>query len=106
MKKNVLRMEVSGIKCDNPRCDYADMGVKLEDYDEWVNKPCPKCGDILLTDVDYANVKFLSEMTAMINETSPDIDSSSEEEVVMKVNMDGTGALDFQILKNDVINKD
>lgn len=48
-----------GIKCDNPKCDYSDESVKMEDYDQWLNKPCPKCGENLLNEEDYFMVKTL-----------------------------------------------
>ncbi len=48
-----------GIKCDNPKCDYVDESVKMEDYDQWLNKPCPKCGENLLNEEDYFMVKTL-----------------------------------------------
>ena len=46
-------VNISGIKCDNPKCDYIDATVKFEEYPEWVNKACPKCGENLLTQEDY-----------------------------------------------------
>ncbi len=44
-------LKISGIKCDN--CSYKDDSVKFEDYLEWLNKPCPDCGENLLTQKDY-----------------------------------------------------
>jgi hypothetical protein len=46
-------VNISGIKCDNPLCDYIDASVKFEEYADWVNKSCPKCGENLLTQEDY-----------------------------------------------------
>ena len=34
---------ISGIVCDNPKCDYRDDTVKFEDYPNYVDRPCPKC---------------------------------------------------------------
>ena len=50
---------VKGIKCDNPKCDFVDMSVKFEDYKDWVNKPCPKCGANLLTEIDFLNTAIM-----------------------------------------------
>jgi predicted RNA-binding Zn-ribbon protein involved in translation (DUF1610 family) len=44
------------VKCDNQKCNYKipnptkDIGVDLTPY---VNMPCPKCGENLLTEKDY-----------------------------------------------------
>jgi hypothetical protein len=44
---NRMDFGVYGIKCD--ACDYSDMTVKYEDYPNYVDKPCPHCGEPLLT---------------------------------------------------------
>ncbi len=43
------QVKISGIKCDNPSCDYRDDTVKFEEYKDWIDKPCPECGTNLLT---------------------------------------------------------
>ena len=48
-----MEANIYGLKCDNPDCDFVDMSIEYEDYKNWVNKPCPKCGAILLTKFDY-----------------------------------------------------
>ena len=40
---------IIGINCDNVKCDFIDASVKLTEIDNWINKPCPKCGTVLLT---------------------------------------------------------
>lgn len=49
MKNNIIRLTCGGLKCDNPKCDFVDMSIAMENYEAWVNKPCPKCGESLLT---------------------------------------------------------
>lgn len=49
--ENVI--EITGIKCDNAQCDYRDDSVKFDEYPQWVNKPCPECGENLLTQENY-----------------------------------------------------
>lgn len=49
----------SGIKCDNPECNWRDDNVKAEDYKDWIDKPCPNCEANLLTQEDYeSGLKF------------------------------------------------
>ena len=55
-------MNIKGIKCDNPNCDYRDDSIKKEDYLSFVNKPCPKCGSNLLTQKDYDTVILLERI--------------------------------------------
>ena len=43
--KDVVKLDVKGIKCDNSNCDFIDMSVEFEDYENWLNKSCPKCED-------------------------------------------------------------
>ena len=49
-------VKVKGIKCDNENCDYTKEDVGLEDYPDYVEKPCPKCGQDLFTTKDYKTV--------------------------------------------------
>lgn len=51
------KYSVSGIKCDY--CDYKDDTVKVEDYPNWLNKPCPECGENLLTKKAYKTIKSM-----------------------------------------------
>lgn len=66
MEKNVEITE-SGLQCDNPNCDWTDVTVKFDDYRDWLNKPCPKCGDNVLTDEDYANAELLRKGIDRVN---------------------------------------
>jgi hypothetical protein len=57
--KNYL--SISGLKCDNPNCDYADFTVPVEEYPNWINKPCPMYGENLLTEKAYKDVKMIMD---------------------------------------------
>lgn len=92
--KNPVELNIYGIKCD--ACDFKDMSVKVEEYAEWVNKLCPKCGANLLTEADYINVKMLMEMAKIANSVLPSRESD-EEKITIDVKMDGTGKIDFDI---------
>lgn len=96
--KNALEMNIGGLKCDNPKCDYIDMDIKAEDYEKYVGSQCPKCGEVLLTEADYNNTKFLLGMVDLANKIFPkrEID---EKEITMTVNMNGSGNMNFDIKK-------
>lgn len=49
----VAAIQVGGIKCDTKGCDWHDDSVIFNDYPNWVNKSCPKCGGNLLTQKDF-----------------------------------------------------
>ncbi|WP_291566766.1 MULTISPECIES: hypothetical protein [unclassified Clostridium] len=96
--KNALELNIGGIKCDNPNCDYNSMDVKVAEYDKWLNKPCPKCGESLLTEEDYKNVQFLMKFVDMTNKIFPEIEDDSET-VAANIKMNGTGEVNFNIKK-------
>lgn len=56
-KRNLIEItQENAIVCDNPNCDYAIENIeknKFTDVSVYVNKPCPKCGENLLTEKDY-----------------------------------------------------
>lgn len=88
-----ITITISGIKCDNEECGYIDNTVGRDNYPEYVNKPCPKCGSILLTQADYETVVQLEGIVADL-----DIDIPEDllgEEVLFDVGMDGTGKIDM-----------
>lgn len=94
--KNALEINMSGLKCDNPTCDYVDMSIDAKDYEKWVNVKCPKCGEILLTEADYNNAKFLLEIVNLGNKIFPKR-RDGEKHVTMTVEMNGSGDMDFNI---------
>lgn len=96
-----IRYIGGGIKCDNPECDYVDPNVSIEEYDEWLNKPCPKCGANLLTQADYDNVQAIITAVNLINESFPIPDEYAEEpmKTLMHISMNGTGKMDFEIVE-------
>lgn len=55
-KDTILAFIPHGMKCDNPNCDWQDMSINFEDYAEYVNKPCPVCGENLFTEKCAKNV--------------------------------------------------
>ena len=85
MKKNI-EFQGGGVQCDNPKCDYVDPDVPIDQYEEWVNKPCPKCGENLFTEDDY--IKFQLMLKAMDFVNSLDLPSDPTETMAtMKVDV-------------------
>lgn len=91
--KDAIELNIGGIKCD--ACDYNDMSVKVEDYPAWVNAPCPKCGENLLTEADFRTVQTMLQLVQSFNQTLPKR-SEDEKTVKMSAEMNGTGKVDFK----------
>lgn len=92
MTKKAIDINVIGIKCDH--CDYRKEGVKFEDYPQWLNKPCPKCGANLLTQEDLDSIKMLFSFAELVNAIIPEPENIK---VSGFIEMDGTGKMDFKI---------
>ena len=90
MTNKLVELSISGIKCDNEDCDYRDDGVGRDNYPAYVNKPCPECGDSLLTQADYDTVVLLEKLGVELDVEIPD-NFLDEEEGVFDVEMNGSG---------------
>jgi len=71
MNQNI-QIKGTGIKCDNSACDWEDRSVKREDLKQWINIPCPKCGENVLTPEDYGIVQALYLAMELTNAMSED----------------------------------
>ena len=86
--------KVCGIKCDAPGCNYQDMTARLENYELYLDKPCPLCGGNLLTKKDYAATKAILAMTNYINEMigeQPDLPDVKAKRI--RIDMRGDGSI-------------
>jgi len=91
MKSSV---NIMGIKCDNENCDYVDFTVPYEDYPNWINKPCPKCGDNLLTQEAYNQVKIIMDIYNDIKDV--EFDESELCRVMFESGKDGIINVDIE----------
>ncbi len=57
-----MDFKIQGLKCDNPDCDFCDLSIPFEQYEQYVNYPCPKCGQPLLTPQAYKMCLALKSM--------------------------------------------
>ena len=62
-----IRIEQGGLQCDNPECDWSDMTIVFADYPQYINAPCPKCDENILTEEDHNLVVELRKMVTMFN---------------------------------------
>lgn len=69
MRKLIEKQQEFVIQCDNPKCDYT---LPYSDNNEeylvlFVNKPCPKCGENLLTELDFMQHQRFLKVVDFIN---------------------------------------
>lgn len=68
MRKLIEKTEGSLVVCDNPKCDYTiPYSTENNELIKWINVPCPKCGENLLTVDDYLVHEKLIKMVDWIN---------------------------------------
>lgn len=89
-----IEFEIKGLKCDNKECDYTDMNVPFEDYEACVGKPCPKCGESLLTKEDFMSCSIIHTMIDNLNKFLPATPEGSKIATAM-MNMQGDGSVSF-----------
>ena len=102
MNNEILKYTGGGIKCDNSKCDFVDQSVRIQDYDKWLNKPCPKCGSNLLTQADYDNVQMLLKLVHIVNENCPVTEeeiqnNNSGKTTTMTFNFNGSGKMEVEV---------
>jgi len=67
MRKLIEKQQNSLVICDNPNCDYAVPYTDETELVSFINKPCPKCGNNLLTIEDYLQHRNLMKVINFIN---------------------------------------
>ena len=85
-----MKVNIRGLKCDKEDCDYIDMTIKVDDYKDYIDCPCPKCGSSLLTQVDFDIVQKMIVLSEMFPyDPEKDLDKVS-------VHLNGTGDIKFE----------
>lgn len=65
-----IGMSVKGLVCDS--CDWEDMTIERAEYQEWIDKPCPKCGQVVLTQDQLDQVIAMENSMKMFENLSDD----------------------------------
>ena len=74
--KQYVTVNVTYIQCDANGCDYITHDdVSNETLVNFLNKPCPKCGENLLTQEDFSefdnHLKLASVMSLVVDKIAP-----------------------------------
>ena len=83
--KKAIEIVEGGLICDNPKCTYTNPAVKTADYVNWVDQPCPKCGENLLTEEDFAFNKMLLGIVDFVNTTELPVEPKGASESTVSV---------------------
>jgi hypothetical protein len=88
---SAITYEIKGIKCDTVGCSFVDENVTVSQYQEWLNRPCEKCGGNLLTEADFNTVRMLIGVSDTINRIAPALDLDQGEKIEVSFEFDGSG---------------
>jgi predicted RNA-binding Zn-ribbon protein involved in translation (DUF1610 family) len=56
-----VSVEESAVKCDNPACGF-EQAIPFEDHEKWIDRPCPNCGENLITREDFEKSQALYDL--------------------------------------------
>jgi len=66
-REPVIEMNIGGLKCDAPGCNWRDDTIPVELYPALINCACPDCGANILTEADYRAVYLMMRVTNWCN---------------------------------------
>lgn len=70
--KEPIQIRTGGLKCDNKSCDWKDTTIPFEEFPNWVNASCPKCGENVLSVKDFENVVRMNTVVSLFNSMTED----------------------------------
>lgn len=91
-----MQVKIKGLKCDNPNCSWNNPDIPFEDYEKWLNAPCPLCGRPVLTQKDMNVVMAMIKMrdSKIIQGVEKVSQLFGTKEKIYRIEMDGTGKMD------------
>lgn len=94
-----MELNIYGLKCDHPSCNYQDNTIQLEQYKDYINYPCPECGSPLLTQADYDTTMEIVAAATIIKQLEEKNPQPSDEMHKVSVRLNGSGVPEFDITK-------
>lgn len=82
---------IHGLKCDNPNCDYVNSNIPFEQYEQFIDYPCPKCGQSLLTIEAYNACVSLKNIGDFISKLTFGAKNNSDMAAILPMEMDKDG---------------
>lgn len=82
--------KLGGLKCDKPGCGYRNEDIPVNEYADWINRPCPLCGSNLLTEADYKSFMKVLSVINFINSLFSHLPKSLQKRLGADKYVDGT----------------
>ena len=89
--------EMGGLKCDC--CDWVNDNIKVDDYKDYINYSCPKCGCNVLTIKDYKSFSIMLKLIKVLNFILPKRRADADNLTTMRCEFKGDGTMDTTIDK-------
>ena len=93
-----IQYELNGLECD--KCDWKDESIPLDDFEKWLDKPCPKCGAVVLTHEQLGQLNMMIEIADVLNQLDMDIDPN-DPMMDMNIKIDGSANIKLNIQENN-----
>lgn len=71
-----LNLQQSGIGCNNPDCNHIEYNVSFEDFESYIDKPCPQCGTPLMTQEEFDMAQQMHKAMGAISNLTPEQQSA------------------------------
>ena len=94
-------VEIKGLKCDNPCCDFVNKDIPFEQYEQFIDYPCPKCGQSLLTPQAYKMCVQMKKMADFITKVTGG-SKENDPEVIIPLDMDKEKFVDQDRLEKSI----
>jgi len=94
--------EMGGLKCDNLNCDWRNDDIKVEEYENYIDYPCPKCGSNVFTTKDYKSFMVILKLVKVLNFILPKRRVDADNLTTMKCEFKGDGIVDATIDKGGI----
>jgi len=91
--KNII-YEINGLQCDE--CGWEDKTIPLDDFDKWLDKPCPSCGATVITHEQLGHLIMMVEIADVMNQLDIPIDPN-DPMVEMNVKIKDTNDIELEI---------
>ena len=96
---NNMMITSGGLVCDNDSCDWEDMSIKVDDYPKWLNAPCPKCGENVLTEEDLNTHLAMLETCKKLDSMDPQKIEALGEEMLEQLRQAAKATQDPELLQ-------
>jgi len=87
------------IECDTVGCGF-EHPCSIDPV-EWINRPCPNCGENLLTQENYDGINKIMEQIDYINMLNLDLENIPAGGYRQKLKVDPTGVVTFKEFPHD-----